>query len=268
MERADAERVKRGEKPKFGDQESREAFMAQMFQGQYAPSTAAKLIQQRESFENHAKLYAQAMGTSAEAFKQAMESPKAALIGLQKTFEGFGAIMSGPFMQQAASGMNALTENIQKLGSYLSTPDVKNAIGEYEKLGMTIGGQVIKEITPLVTDLEKLATQMGILDKSTGGVNLGLSEFLTTLKSVENFLNKWSGLDESRKRTQDQQAGIKNPWFAEPEAMHWPKARLNPFPEGSMASNLMSRWNGPESGPTEGARPLNWSINREPPRAW
>jgi hypothetical protein len=89
------------------DQQEQIALVRRLFTSSKAADVVAKLITQRQSFENHAKLYGEAKGTDAilNTYKQ---DPFVGLNSLATALTNFIGTATSPGMEHAAEAMNAL----------------------------------------------------------------------------------------------------------------------------------------------------------------
>ncbi len=81
-----------------------------LFPAGTAADLVAKMITQRQSYENHAKLYEAAQGLGAN--KTNLTDPAVALNSLTTALSNFGAVLTSPVMKNAADVMNWMGEQI------------------------------------------------------------------------------------------------------------------------------------------------------------
>jgi hypothetical protein len=97
------------EKHGFKDQESQLAEVRRAFPNSNAADLVSKLITQRETFENHAKLYEEAMGINADLTRDAATQ----LTGFNTSLKDLGAVVTSPLMNDAAGVLSALSTRLR-----------------------------------------------------------------------------------------------------------------------------------------------------------
>lgn len=80
-------------------------------------NVVAKLIQQRESFEAHGRMYGEASGL--EGTKYNRSDPTAAMGEVSKSLETFLGVVSSPIMVQAAHGLDAIATGISAMSMHV-----------------------------------------------------------------------------------------------------------------------------------------------------
>lgn len=91
------------------------AWARRAFPNTNVASAVAKLITQKESFENHAKLLGEPAGLPGGQ-QMLQEDPFAAFASFKTSFENLGATLTSPIMQKAAESLNAMASAISGFG--------------------------------------------------------------------------------------------------------------------------------------------------------
>lgn len=94
------------------------AYSRRLFTSSKAADVVAKLIQQRQSFANHAKLYGKAQGLNAIETNQ--RDPFVALNSLSTSLSNFAGTLTSPVMQDAAGVLSDFSSRVGKWASELS----------------------------------------------------------------------------------------------------------------------------------------------------
>ena len=128
------------EKAGIVDQNAQIAQVRRMFPSGRSADLVTKLITQRESFRNHAKLYDDAQGTNAVENNQS--DPYVALNSLSTSLSNLGGVLTSPVMANAAGVMSSMATSIAGWGASLAAfnkehPDFAKAAG-----GAAIAGGV------------------------------------------------------------------------------------------------------------------------------
>ncbi|MDA9521627.1 hypothetical protein XI06_15060, partial [Bradyrhizobium sp. CCBAU 11434] len=106
------------EKAGITDQNAQIAQVRRMFPSGRAADVVSKLITQRESFANHAKLYGEAQGLNAIGNNQ--QDPFVAMNSLTTSISNFAGVLTSPVMQNAAGVMSGLATAIGSFSESLA----------------------------------------------------------------------------------------------------------------------------------------------------
>jgi len=101
------------------DQNAQIAQVRRMFPSGRAADVVSKLITQRQSFENHAKLYGEAQGLGAVGNNQS--DPFVALSSLTTSLSNFTGTLTSPVMKDAAGVMSTLASSLGSWGESLAS---------------------------------------------------------------------------------------------------------------------------------------------------
>ena len=137
-----------------------------LYPNSLASDLVAKLILQRQAFENHATLYPQAAGiTGGETLLK--EDPIAALHALGAALETFGGTVTGPIMKDAAGALSGMASTIGSWSASLAGfqkdhPDIAKVIA-----GGAVGGGLLGAGVLGMTALNGLTLGFGLSGAST-----------------------------------------------------------------------------------------------------
>jgi hypothetical protein len=106
------------EKHGITKQEDQIQQVRRMFPAGRSADLVTKLIQQRESFANHAKLYGEAQGLNATDNNQ--KDPFVALNSLGTSLSNFAGVLTSPAMETAASVMSGMASSVSGWANSLS----------------------------------------------------------------------------------------------------------------------------------------------------
>ena len=110
-----------------------------LFTSSRSADIVAKLIQQEQSFKNHAKLYEQAQGLNAT--DNNANDPFAALGSLTESLKTFAGTLASPMMEVAAQAMTNLAHRAAALAEGLSEWQKRNPqLAEMMATGTVVGG--------------------------------------------------------------------------------------------------------------------------------
>lgn len=120
------------------DQQDQISRVRRLFPNSNAADLVTKLITQRESFQNHAKLYGEAQGLSATANNQ--QDAAVALNSLGTAIHNFAGTLTAPIMSDVASTLSSWATGIASAGKSLGEftaahPDLAKWLG-----GAAVGG--------------------------------------------------------------------------------------------------------------------------------
>ncbi|WJR74921.1 hypothetical protein [Bradyrhizobium sp. NP1] len=130
----------------INSQDEQIAQIRRMFPAGRAADLVTKLVQQRESFTNHAKLYGEAQGLNATEGNQ--KDPFVALNSLTTSLSNFAGALTSPAMENAAGVMSSMASWFGTLGNSLSKfnedhPDFAKVAGGAALAGGFAGGSVL-----------------------------------------------------------------------------------------------------------------------------
>src|SRR5258706_15917682 len=144
------------EKNGITDQNAQIAQVRRMFPAGRSADLVTKLISQRESFQNHAKLYGEAQGLNAIGNNQS--DPFVALNSLKTSLENFAGTLTSPAMESAAGVLSSMASSLGSWGAELASfqkdhPELAKGIASGAIAAGTIGGgaMTISLMTGLMT---------------------------------------------------------------------------------------------------------------------
>lgn len=134
------------EKAGITDQNAQIAQVRRMFPSGRAADVVSKLITQRNSFENHAKLYGAAQGLTAIGNNQS--DPFVALNSLTTSLSNFAGTLTSPMMAGAASALSSMASSFGSWGESLSNwqknnPTTAKVAGAGAIAAGAVGGGVL-----------------------------------------------------------------------------------------------------------------------------